>query len=275
VLFDPEKPIALTPREWTTIQHSLTCSETEALSRLALPVQTNEVGRCFALQAAFRYLHDSKHLPLALYEVGASAGLNMLWDRYHYQTARWWWGDRNARVRLESEWSGSEPGSAHLEVLSRRGCDISPLDVHQSEHQLRLLSYIWPDQRERLIRTRAAIETFARSDLRVERGEASSWLEENLTSGEPGVFHVVYQSVMMQYLSHTQRQQLVSLMQKTGAASSTRAPLAWVTLEPTARGAWAELSVTLWPKEQRYTLAEADYQGRWVKWHPSLYEFSS
>src|SRR3954453_9680243 len=109
-------------------------------------VQTNEVGRCAALAPALLSLSGGK--PLRLLELGASAGLNLRFDAYRYESL---WGDPQSPVQLVDRYSGDvAPFAAapHVEVLERRGCDRAAVDAASDDGALTLLSYVWPDQEE-------------------------------------------------------------------------------------------------------------------------------
>src|SRR3954467_13203985 len=122
-------------------------------------VQTNEVQRCFALLPAFLELaraHGAETLDLV--ELGPSAGLNLLWDRYAYAYRAGRWGSSELTL------SGTEYAPVPREVLARRvevrqrlGIDLNPVDV-TSEHGARLLhAFIWPGRVERAQRLRQAL----------------------------------------------------------------------------------------------------------------------
>jgi hypothetical protein len=83
-------------------------------------------------------------MPLRLLEVGASAGLNLRWDRYRYEADDSSWGDADSSVRLYCQIEGEE--SAEVAVVERRGSDRAPVDPNSEDGRLTLLSYLRPDQ---------------------------------------------------------------------------------------------------------------------------------
>ena len=91
---------------------------------IARPLQTNEVGRCAALLPGFAAVARATGLPLRVLELGASAGLNLNWDRYRYERAAAAFGPADSPVRLPL--AGPPPPA--LRVVARRGCDAAPLD---------------------------------------------------------------------------------------------------------------------------------------------------
>jgi hypothetical protein len=119
--------------------------------------QTNEPRRSIALLAGFLHLAATVDLPLALLEIGASAGLNLYWDRYAYRTAAWTWGAPDG-VPIDTRWTGPAPPLGVVpRVRSRAACDQHPLDVRDAADRLRLRAYVWADQADRLARLDAAV----------------------------------------------------------------------------------------------------------------------
>ena len=76
---------------------------------LARPPQTNEVARSAIFLGGFLEIAAQGRLPLALLEIGASAGLNLCWDRFSYQLGPHRWQGRDPALALEAEWRGPAP----------------------------------------------------------------------------------------------------------------------------------------------------------------------
>src|SRR5215207_6676466 len=86
---------------------------------LQRPVQTNEVGRCAALLPGFLGIAAETGMPLRLLEVGASAGLNLFWSEYRYESAGFAWGSAGSPVRVRFELSGGEIEPVKAGVVER------------------------------------------------------------------------------------------------------------------------------------------------------------
>ena len=130
-----------------------------------MPPQTNEVGRAAALIGGLLHLvADNDDRPLRLVEIGASAGLNLRADRFRVELADGRSvGPAGSPVVLRDPWQGPLPPlRPRLVVVERLGCDVAPLDPATTEGRLRLTSYVWPDQLERLDRLRGALQLAAR-----------------------------------------------------------------------------------------------------------------
>ncbi len=124
---------------------------------LASAPQTNETARSGMLLPGLLLIARETGLPLALHEIGSSAGLNLLFDRFHYRFGDAEWGDPASAVRLQPEMRGTAiPMDGLANVVSRKGSDIAPVYVKDPADRLRLRSYIWPDQAARLERLDAA-----------------------------------------------------------------------------------------------------------------------
>jgi hypothetical protein len=226
------------------------------------PVQTNEVGRCAALAPAFLWLSGGR--PLRLLEIGASGGLNLRWDAYRYEDR---WGDARSPVRLVDRYEGAPPPfePATVEVVERRGCDRAPVDAASGEGALTLLSFVWPDQAERVALLRGALEVARRIPVAVERADADAWLEEALAGPLPdGVVTVVFHSIVWQYVEQAQRDRIRAVLAAAGARATERSPLAWLRME--SAGADTRLDVTVWPGGDERRLGRAGYHGRPVRW---------
>jgi hypothetical protein len=156
--------------------------------------QTNEVRRSAVLIAAAHWLDARHRLPMRLSELGASAGLNLMFDKFVLQIGDDHWGPDDSRVRLVPEWCGPLPPRASPRIVERRGVDLNPLHVGQAEDVRRLMSYIWADQADRIARTRAAM---ALQDHPVEKGDAIEWLATRLAHPKAGQLHLIYHTIAL------------------------------------------------------------------------------
>ncbi|RSK34223.1 DUF2332 family protein [Rhodovulum iodosum] len=252
---------------WREIEHAFRAHEPRLLEWLDRPPQTNEVRRSAALIAAGHWLSARVGLPFVLSEIGASAGLNLNWDRFALAlpdgSRR---GPRAALLTLNPDWQGLLPPDAQVRVVGRRGVDLSPIDADTPEGALRLCAYLWPDQPERLALTRAALGAPAAP---VDRGDALPWLARRLARPRPGALHVVFHTVAWQYLSAPARAAGAEMLAVAGARATPSAPLAHVAMETDGDDPGAGLAVTLWPGGKRVDLGRVDFHGRWVRWNPA------
>lgn len=116
-------------------------------------VQTNEVRRCSYLYPTFKHIFELTKKPLALIEIGTSAGLQLLWDqyRYSYGTSEIV-GKLNSNVLISSEIRGESIPFLHgppPPVVSRIGIDLNIIDLSNDDDFLWLNSLIWPNHHER------------------------------------------------------------------------------------------------------------------------------
>ena len=228
-------------------------------------VQTNEVGRSAVLVGGYAAVTHRTSLPLRILEVGASAGLNLRWDHFAYDTGRVVCGDPDSPVRFAGVWQGDPPElPPRFDVVERRGCDRNPLDATTPEGRLTLMSYVWPDQVERFSRLEAAIEVARRVPAIVDRADADTWVADRLTLPLPGVATVVVHSIVLQYLPREARGRLKDAIGAAGDRASGASPLAWLRMEPA--GERAELRLTTWPGGEERVLAMAGYHGSPIWW---------
>jgi hypothetical protein len=238
-------------------------------NRIPPSVQTNEVARCCALLPGFLNVARQTGLPLRLLEIGCSAGLNLRWDHYRYETGHGAWGDIGSPVVFRGNFVNDLPPlDTAVRVIERYGCDLNPLDVTSEEGRLTLLSFAWPDQTERLLRLANAIDVVRRVPATLERADALDWLERQLAKPRAGTATIVFHSIVLLYLTDGARARLVELLSRAGERASAEAPLAWLGME--TGGKETEVHLTLWPGNHRTRIATAGYHGRDVELVPEM-----
>ena len=251
---------------WQAVAAALRTHEARLLRWLDSPPQTNEVRRSAVLLAAAAWLRERFDMPLRVSEIGASAGLNMHFDRFLLDLGRRRLGTPASPVRLTPEWRGGLPPDRPIEVAERAGVDLNPLNPADPADRLRLLAYIWPDQPERLTLTRAAI---ALADTRPARGDAAPWLAERLASSRPrrNTLHLVYHTIVWQYLAPETQAACEAALARAGADATPAAPLAHLAMASDDDPETARITLDLWPSPApRQTLGRADFHGRFVDW---------
>lgn len=252
---------------WAAAVDALASFRPEIVGFMAHEPQTNEVRRSAVLLAGFLTVAQETRLPLRCFEVGASAGLNLYWDRFRYELGEARWGDQNSPVVVPTHWSGPLPPlDSPIEVIERAACDRRPSDLRDPAQQRRLLANIWPDQFHRLDRSRAAIALALAAGVHVEEADAVDWIRARVRI-HPGAATVLYHSIFWQYLSPDTLAAMLGAIEDLGAQATAEAPFAWLRMEPLLDNlARTELRLTLWPGGEERLLAEVSPHGHWVRW---------
>lgn len=225
--------------------------------------QTNEVGRSAVLMSGLLVAADRFPLPMRLYELGASAGLNLLLDRYGYDLGGTRAGDPASSLQLRPEWEGEAPPPAKVEVVGRGGVDLNPGDLVRDRD--RLPAYIWPDQERRLGQMQAALTIAGADPPPLDRADAADWIESRLRL-EPGIASVVMHSVAFQYFPPESQARVTAHIEKVGASATESAPLAWLRFEWIPGDESHSLRLRLWPGGEDRLLAFNHPHGAWVRW---------
>ncbi|MEJ5866504.1 DUF2332 domain-containing protein [Pseudokineococcus sp. 5B2Z-1] len=210
--------------------------------------QTNEVGRAAALWGALLHVlaegagrgvaGADDDVPVRLHDVGSSAGLLLQADRMR-MTARdgGAWGPPASPVQLGGAWdvapwraAGGGDAPPRAVVVERVGVDVAPLDPGDPRDARRLLSFVWPEQRERVHRLRGALELAVAHPVAVRRAGAGD-LARELALRE-GAVTVVWQSVVRQYVPPAERRAAEADLEALGRRASPSAPLVLLALEP-------------------------------------------
>ncbi|TIX52144.1 DUF2332 domain-containing protein [Alteraurantiacibacter aquimixticola] len=236
------------------------------------PPQTNEAGRSSSVMAALLWLSERLGPKFELTEIGASAGINTMMGRYHYNLGGTKAGPSLSSMQLRPEWRGPPPPQADVEITDIAGCDIAPVDLTDERQAQRLKAYIWADAQERMARMDAAIAMATKMPPELVRRDAGEFVRQRLARPqESGVTRVLFHTIMWQYLPAETRADITTMMDEAGAAATPDKPLAWVRLETNRETFRHELKVKYWPMneaggEEVVQLAEAHPHGAWVEW---------
>lgn len=245
---------------------ALSAHEAFLLDWVESPPQTNEVRRSAALIASATVLAERFDLPVWLSELGASGGLNLMWDQYALDLGALTIGASNPVLSLKPAWRGPLPQPELPVVAARAGVDLNPLNPADPQDLLRLTAFLWPDQPDRLALTRAAA---AIMKAPLHRGDAIAWLGRRLTHAPDAHLHLIQHTVAWQYFPKDVQARGRAMIEDAGAAATPTRPLAWLSMETdgdTTGGVGAALVLRLWPGDVTLSLGRADFHGRWIHW---------
>lgn len=238
------------------------------------PPQTNEAGRAASIMAGLLWLAQRVQSPrFDLFELGASAGVNTMINRYFFRLGDTEVGPSSSPMRIVPEWRGASPPPppAGFAITSVKGCDIAPINLSDPEAALRLKAYVWPDAAERMARIDAAIALAARQPPDLVAADAGDFATAMLARpAEPGTARVMFHSIMWQYMPAATQARITAAFEAEGAAATPGTPLGWIALETDPATFRHELRVRLWDGEahqgQEHLLSHAHPHGAWVEW---------
>ena len=230
------------------------------------PPQTNEPGRSGALVLGLIEVARRHGPKIELLEIGSSAGLNLLIDRYRFDLGGTIAGQDASPVTIRPDWKGPPPPAVPLEIVSIRGCDVNPMDATDPEVAARLAAYVWPEAPERLTRVRAAIGMMRTRGVDLVRADAADWIEARLAEPQAaGVMRVLMHSVVWQYLPDLVAERIRTAMKTAGANATPERPLGWVMMEPDRAFGHQNVRMRSWPGSGEWTtLATSHAHGTWI-----------
>ena len=199
---------------------------------------------------------------MRLSKLGASGGLNLMWDQFAADLGGKHFGKSDADVILTPDWEGLAPPDADTVVIARRGVDLNPLEQKDTADQLRLRAYRWPSQPDRMAHTVAVIDAF---DAQVDQADAIDWLADQMAY-ITGQTHLVFHTIAWQYLPAYVQARGTTLIAAAGAKATDHCPLAWFGMEPDGQSFSAAMTLRIWPSDITIDLGCADFHGRWVQW---------
>jgi hypothetical protein len=251
------------------VREAIAAHEAPLMAWLGGPPQTNEAGRSSNFAAAMLWLADQGLPPrFECVEIGSSAGINLMMDRYAYDLGGVRVGPAEPAMEFTPEWQGDPPPDREIEIASLKGCDVAPVDLTDPKQALRLKAYIWPEHAVRFDRMDAAIEAASERAPNLVKMNAADFVEAELARPqEPGVTRVLMHSIVWQYVPKDQQARVTAAMEAAGSHATVDRPLAWIALEANRETHRHEMVVRYWPGgEEGRLLAEAHPHGAWVRW---------
>ncbi|MEL7189441.1 MAG: DUF2332 domain-containing protein [Pseudomonadota bacterium] len=237
------------------------------------PPQTNEAGRSASIMAGLLWLAQRVHPTFDLFELGASAGINTMMDRYFYDLGGTEAGPTGSPMQIKPEWRGqSAPLPPHdFSISSIKGCDVAPINLADADSALRLKAYVWPDAPARLDRIDAAIQLANETPPDLVAMDAAAFAQQELAKARPkGRTKAMFHSIMWQYMPQETQNAITTAMEGVGERASQDTPLAWVSLETNPATFRHELKVRYWDGSpgsgETHLLAHAHPHGAWVNW---------
>jgi hypothetical protein len=265
----PPNPLPDAEALWQAVRATIAEHDGTLTRFLDSPPQTNEVSRAGVLLGGLLQVAGRWRLPLSLIEIGASAGLNLNFDRFAYDLGHGRrWGDPQSEVGIRTEWRGAAPAlDAPLKIAARLGNDQNPLSAARQDDRRRLLAYVWPDQADRLKRLEAALDIAAKYPVEIAEGDAAEFLASSLArKAHDGVARVVLHTIVLQYASKETRAAVKETLASAGARATESAPLARFSMEHEKPDQPATVRLTLWPGGGERVVGECDSHGAWVEW---------
>ncbi|UHA72230.1 DUF2332 domain-containing protein [Paenibacillus sp. 481] len=227
-------------------------------------VQTNEVRRCSYLYPSFCYMYEQGVKPLALIEIGTSAGLQLMWDKYSYSYGSSdKYGNSASKVHIQAEIRGDRSPfllATSPPVTARYGIDLHPNDLSNPEHALWLKALIWPEHNARVELLEQAASYLDTESVQLIAGDGVQLLPQIAsripTTSTICIFHTHVANQLPAAAKH-------ALVEQVKALGQTR------DVFHLHNNMWsADLQLDYWIDGTAYshTVAETDGHGRWFRW---------
>jgi len=252
------------------LTQTLIAHDTMLMPWLDGPPQTNEPGRSAALMTGLLEVARRQGPRIEIIEIGSSAGLNLMIDRYRFNLGGTMVGPETAPITIVPDWSGPPAPDVPIEIVAVRGCDIQPIDATDPVAEARLTAYVWAEKPDRIARLKTAIAMLRDRPVKLERADAADWVEARLAEPQPeGVTRVLMHSVVWQYLPEAVAERIRVAMRVAGARATADRPLGWVMMEPDRALAHQVIRVRTWPGDGvAQILATAHAHAAWINTGP-------
>lgn len=227
-------------------------------------VQTNEVRRCSYLYPAFCMIYERAKKPLALMEIGTSAGLQLNWDKYCYSYGKdKWYGKIDSELPITAEIKGVNRPFLHKTappVTTRIGLDLHTIDLQDEEEELWLKSLIWPEHKERLFLFEKAVHYCKEDSLNLITGDGVSLLPQYAETIPDDSVICIFHTHVANQMPLEGKQLLLQTVDAIGAQRDV------FHLYNNIQDRFLHLDYYLAGKKSENTIAETDGHGRWFQW---------
>jgi hypothetical protein len=232
-------------------------------------VQTNEIRRSAYLFLAFSVIANlAGGRPLALIEIGPSAGLNLMWDRYRYNYGEYGvFGPNNSPVHIECALRGEKrpPYPQGVpQIAYKVGLDLKPIDIQDADQVLWLQALIWPEHLERALLLKQAIEVAQQAPPRLLAGNGIELLPDAVRGSPAEAVVCVFHTYTLYQFPHEARERLAAVIAAQAASQEQFYYLSAEWLDSPQ----PKLELTIFRNGQpdKHLLAYCEAHGRWIEW---------
>ena len=232
-------------------------------------VQTNVANRCAYLLPAFKYISSiSDGKPISFVEIGCSAGLNLLWDKYRYTYSDGTtFGDAQSTVHLNSRIEGTGYPSMDVEtneVAGRFGVDLNPIDVADENEVDWLRALVWPERQDESEILECAVSNAKehKDEIKLFKGEMLDVLPKIFSDHVTSTNVCVFDSHVMNQIPNEDRQTLSNMLKNL----SSQVNIFHVSIGGQSNP--PEIRLSRYCEGIRYSalLGYSDAHGRWSRW---------
>jgi hypothetical protein len=228
-------------------------------------VQTNEIRRCAYLYPIFSLIYSKAEKPLSLIEIGTSAGLQLLWDKYSYSYGtNEIYGDKNSSVHISSEIRGENAPSFLPKcppVESKSGLDLHICDLRNSEDYLWLKSLIWTEHQERLELFESAARCFKENPVELLEGDGVALLTDVVETIPKDTSICIFHTHVANQIPEDIKYELLEKVKKIGSKRDV------FHLYNNMWDRKLHLDYFIDGVEYNQTIGETDGHGRWFEWN--------
>lgn len=227
-------------------------------------VQTNEVRRCAYLYPAFSFIYEKTNKPLALIEIGTSAGLQLLWDKYSYSyNADEVVGTKNSKLSITTEVKGDNTPFLYPTpppISTRIGIDLNIVDLNDQEEYVWLKSLIWTEHKERLEMFERAASYIKDYPVQLIEGDGVALLSEIVENVPVDSTICIFHTHVANQMSQETRNSLLNTVESIGMKREV------FHMYNNIQDRDLHLDYYLKGIEYKQTIAETDGHGKWFKW---------
>ncbi|KAB2334459.1 DUF2332 domain-containing protein [Cytobacillus depressus] len=227
-------------------------------------VQTNEVRRCAYLYPVFSLIYEKTKKPLALIEIGTSAGLQLLWDKYSYSYGTdEIFGNKSSALNITSEIIGENMpflASTPPPVSKRMGLDLNTIDLNDEEETLWMKSLIWPEHKERLQMFEQAASYIKKIPVQLVEGDGIGLLRDCVNMMPSDSTVCIFHTHVANQMPLEAKKILLNMIQSIGKERDV------FHIYNNIHDRYLHLDYYVDGVESKETIAETDGHGRWFRW---------